>query len=89
MNKLLVGNKCDLEDKRVVEQSTAQAFAEEIGIPYIETSAKNATNVEEAFMTMAGEIKNRMAKEPAMNKPANTIRPGEGKSIAGQKSSCC
>lgn len=89
VNKLLVGNKCDLEDKRVVEQSTAQAFAEEIGIPYIETSAKNATNVEEAFMTMAGEIKNRMAKEPAMNKPANTIRPGEGKSIAGQKSSCC
>jgi Ras-related protein Rab-1A len=78
-----------LEDKRVVEESTARAFAEEIGIPYIETSAKNATNVEEAFMTMAAEIKNRMAKEPAMNKPANTIRPGEGKSIADQKSSCC
>ena len=89
VNKLLVGNKCDLEDKRVVEESTARAFAEEIGIPYIETSAKNATNVEEAFMTMAAEIKNRMAKEPAMNKPANTIRPGEGKSIADQKSSCC
>ena len=62
VNKLLVGNKCDLEDKRVVEEATAKAFAEEIGIPYIETSAKNATNVEEAFMTMAAEIKNRMAK---------------------------
>lgn len=90
VNKLLVGNKCDLEDKRVVDQATAKAFAEEIGIPYIETSAKNATNVEEAFMTMAGEIKNRMAKEPALaNAPGSTIRPGEGKSIADQKSSCC
>lgn len=37
-----------------------QAFADEIGIPFLETSAKNATNVEQAFMTMAGEIKNRL-----------------------------
>ena len=89
VNKLLVGNKSDLTGKRVVEHATAKAFADEIGIPYIETSAKNATNVEQAFMTMAAEIKNRMAREPAANKPANTIRPGEGKSIAASKSSCC
>jgi Ras-related protein Rab-1A len=89
VNKLLVGNKSDLTEKRVVEYNTAKAFADEIGIPYIETSAKNANNVEQAFMTMAAEIKNRMAREPAMNKPANTIRPGEGKSIAANKSSCC
>jgi hypothetical protein len=36
-----------------------QAFADEIGIPFLETSAKDATNVEQAFMTMAAEIKNR------------------------------
>jgi len=89
VNKLLVGNKSDLTAKRVVEHTTAKAFADEIGVPYIETSAKNATNVEQAFMTMAAEIKNRMAREPAVNKPANTIRPGEGRSIAQQKSSCC
>lgn len=39
--------------------SMEQAFADEIGIPFLETSAKNATNVEQAFMTMAAEIKNR------------------------------
>ena len=82
----------DLTSKRVVDAATAQAFADEIGIPYIETSAKNASNVEQAFRTMAAEIKNRMAREPAANMakgPANTIRPGEGKSIATQKGSCC
>jgi Ras-related protein Rab-1A len=73
----------------VVDHATAKAFADEIGIPYIETSAKSASNVEQAFMTMAAEIKNRMAREPALNKSANTIRPGEGKSISTQKSSCC
>lgn len=36
-----------------------QAFADELGIPFLETSAKSATNVEQAFMTMAAEIKNR------------------------------
>ena len=91
VNKLLVGNKCDLEDKRVVDKATAQAFAEEIGVQYIETSAKNATNVEEAFMKMAGEIKNRMAKEGVkVGGASGTIRPGEGRSVAGGSgSSCC
>jgi len=100
---------------------SAQAFADEIGIPFLETSAKNATNVEQAFMTMAAEIKNRcvaapacekrvrqrrlpvpgpdarlggrrarrMASQPVLNKPGNTIRPGEGKSVNTSKSSCC
>nr|KAJ0227904.1 hypothetical protein LSAT_V11C100031030 [Lactuca sativa] len=35
------------------------AFADEIGIPFLETSAKSSTNVEKAFMAMSAEIKNR------------------------------
>jgi len=38
-----------------------QAFADEIGIPFMETSAKDATNVEQAFMAMTASIKNRYA----------------------------
>lgn len=37
-----------------------QEFADSLAIPFLETSAKNATNVEQAFMTMAAEIKKRM-----------------------------
>ncbi|EGD78828.1 Rab1/RabD-family small GTPase [Salpingoeca rosetta] len=60
VNKLLVGNKSDLAAKKQVDYTTAKEFADSIGIPFLETSAKNATNVEQAFMTMAAEIKNRM-----------------------------
>ncbi|XP_016557118.2 uncharacterized protein LOC107856652 [Capsicum annuum] len=67
VNKLLVGNKCDLTAQKVVSTEAAQAFADEIGIPFMETSAKNATNVEQAFMAMAASIKNRMASQPASN----------------------
>jgi hypothetical protein len=36
-----------------------QEFADNIGIPFMETSAKDATNVEGAFMAMAAAIKDR------------------------------
>ncbi|CAL5366750.1 unnamed protein product [Camellia sinensis] len=62
VNKLLVGNKCDLTDNRAVSYDTAKAFADEIGIPFMETSAKDSTNVEQAFMAMAADIKNSDGK---------------------------
>ncbi|GFY83564.1 similar to RAS 5 [Actinidia rufa] len=88
VNKLLVGNKCDLTTNRVVSYETAKAFADEIGIPFMETSAKDATNVEQAFMAMSADIKNRMASQPAMNnvKPRTVQIRGQP---VGQKSGCC
>lgn len=63
--KLLVGNKSDMDDK-IVNTDTAKEYADSLGIPFLETSAKNATNVEEAFLTMAQElIKLREAKSNA------------------------
>ncbi|CAL4903370.1 unnamed protein product [Urochloa decumbens] len=57
--KLLVGNKCDLVDSKVVDTEKAKDFADSLGIPFIETSAKESINVEEAFLTMSSEIKKR------------------------------
>eukprot|EP01083_Nonionella_stella_P030844 84520_1 len=60
--KLLVGNKADMVEDKKVAESTAQQFADRLGIPFLETSAKNSTNVESAFLTMARElIKSREA----------------------------
>lgn len=54
--KLLVGNKADLLDERAVSTEKAQKFADSLHISFLETSAKNATNVETAFLTMAQEL---------------------------------
>lgn len=43
---ILVGNKCDLTDKRQVTQEQAQALAAEWKVPYVETSAKTRENVD-------------------------------------------
>ncbi|GAB4852835.1 hypothetical protein Ancab_017031 [Ancistrocladus abbreviatus] len=54
--KLLVGNKSDLTANGAVSYEAAKAFADEIGIPFLETSAKNGTNIKKAFMTVIAEI---------------------------------
>ncbi|KAI6655965.1 Ras-related protein Rab-1A [Oopsacas minuta] len=53
---ILVGNKCDLESKRAVESSTGKEFADSLNIPFIETSAKENINVEQAFVLLAAMI---------------------------------
>ncbi|GFZ15147.1 similar to RAS 5 [Actinidia rufa] len=88
VNKLLVGNKCDLTDNRVVSYDTAKEFADGIGIPFMETSAKDATNVEQAFMAMAADIKNRMASQPAMHNARPPTVQIRGQPV-DQKSGCC
>ncbi|CAG2167063.1 unnamed protein product [Oppiella nova] len=60
VNKILVGNKCHLTTQKVVEYATANELAENLGIPFLETSAKKATNVEQAFFKLAADIKARM-----------------------------
>jgi Ras-related protein Rab-1A len=62
-SKLLIGNKCDRVADKVVTADSAKEFAEELGIEFLETSAKSAKNVDEAFLAMAGAlIKEREAR---------------------------
>lgn len=54
-----------MADKRVVEYAVAKEFADSMGISFIETSAKQATNVQDAFLTMASQIKKRIGSNVA------------------------
>lgn len=53
VHKLLVGNKCDLESKRMVDYRTAKDVADKFNMGYLETSAKSNTNVDKAFSQLA------------------------------------
>jgi Ras-related protein Rab-1A len=90
VNKLLVGNKCDLVSKKAVEYETAKEFADKLEIPFLETSAKAATNVEKAFLTMAAEIKNTIASQPQPTKTEGQKKTVDvqGAEIAPQ-GGCC
>ncbi len=50
---ILVGNKIDLEDKRVISRDDGEKKAEKLGIPYIETSAKTGESINDAFRMLA------------------------------------
>jgi len=90
VGRLLVGNKSDLTNKKVVEYSVAKEFADQLAISFLETSAKNATNVEQAFLTMAKQIKDRMGSAPTNSTAGGkqNIKVGAGAPVA-QSSGCC
>ena len=54
--KILIGNKSDLEKERKVTYEQGAEFAAQYGMKFIETSAKESKNVQEAFVTMTKEI---------------------------------
>lgn len=60
MSIVLVGNKSDLEHRREVSRESGEEFARQHGLLFLETSAKNNTNVEEAFLSTARQIHNKV-----------------------------
>ncbi|BGP58594.1 hypothetical protein JCM8202_002355 [Rhodotorula sphaerocarpa] len=90
VNKLLVGNKSDLTSKKVVDYAVAKEFADQIGVSLLETSAKNATNVEQAFLTMAKQIKDRTAATAPASGGKAPVNLAGGKAVnQEQQSGCC
>lgn len=87
----MVGNKSDLTNKKVVDTNSAQEFATQNGMPFLETSAKTSQNVEQAFITMAAEIKNRLSNQTLGNDsgPKSTsVTPGTRVGTPQQKGCC-
>ncbi|KAL1920462.1 uncharacterized protein VTP21DRAFT_839 [Calcarisporiella thermophila] len=69
VNKILVGNKCDAQENKVVSTEQGQALANELGVKFLETSAKSNINVEEAFFTLARDVKGRLIDTQNQNQP--------------------
>jgi GTPase SAR1 family protein len=75
INKVLVGNKCDLVKEREVTDQMGQEAAEEYGLEFFETSAMTGSGVEDCFMYLARRVKERMAngKLPAEGKDGTIV----------------
>jgi small GTP-binding protein len=56
MERLLIGNKIDLVNERTVSQKEGNKIAEKYAMPFIETSAKESLNVEEAFIKVINNL---------------------------------
>ncbi|KAJ8557464.1 hypothetical protein K7X08_003089 [Anisodus acutangulus] len=97
---MLVGNKTDLEDQRAVPTEDAKEFAQKEGLFFLETSAMEARNVEDAFFTVLTEIFNIVNKknltagdDQANGNPASLtgkkiLVPGPAQVIP-EKKACC
>ncbi|CAH1251313.1 ras-related protein Rab-8A-like isoform X4 [Branchiostoma lanceolatum] len=69
VEKMILGNKCDMEDRRQVSRDRGEKLAIEYGVKFMETSAKSSINVEEAFFTLGRDIKAKMDKKLDLNSP--------------------
>jgi len=98
---MLIGNKSDLEHRRAVSTKEGEQFAQENGLIFLETSAKTAQNVEEAFIKTAEKIYDNIQSgvydvtneahgiKVGMAASANTYGAGGGASGGGSGKGCC
>ena len=88
VNKILVGNKCDLEAERQVSTEEGEQRAAEFKIPFLEASAKDNINVTEAFMTITRNVIPTLTAQPK----SNTVNLSNGASNGGRAAGgkkCC
>ena len=83
VNKILVGNKCDNSSARKVSADEGRKLADEYGVRFIETSAKQNVNVTEAFRAIAQQVTSRIPSRAAGGvKLQSAAKPGG-------KKGCC
>ncbi|KAN0015611.1 hypothetical protein ACTFIU_008350 [Dictyostelium citrinum] len=83
--KMVIGNKSDLASQKVVDPFLAQELADSLEISFFETSAKQAINIEDAFISLVKLCIERVEedKPPPTNSTTITL-----KKTQSQKSNC-
>ena len=69
--RILVGNKCDLENQREVNKDEGLAFADKYEIQYIETSAKETINIESLFIDTTKYLLSKQIQKSGNNNNSN------------------
>ena len=89
VDKLLVGNKCDLEEERAVPVEQAKEFADSLKVNFIETSAKASSNVDTAFLNMSTTIMKRLAAAPKTERTKGQRLTSMNRFKEKQNKKCC
>ncbi|ELP84581.1 hypothetical protein EIN_171560 [Entamoeba invadens IP1] len=89
--KLLIGNKCDLEDERAVTVEQGQELANSLNVSFMESSAKKALNVDELFNKIATDIMKNLqtSNTPSKTDDKANLSKGNGKAKPEKKKSFC
>ncbi|XP_034721570.1 ras-related protein Rab-8B-like [Etheostoma cragini] len=66
---MILGNKCDMNDKRQVSKERGEKLAIDYGIKFLETSAKSSLNVEEGFYILGRDIMTRLNRKMSDSSP--------------------
>ena len=88
VNKILVGNKCDMLDEKVVSTEEGEKLAKEFNMSFFETSAKNDVNVEQSFQSIAMSVKKRLEADGASG-PTGGNAMKLSQQNANVKKGCC
>ncbi|XP_034032355.1 ras-related protein Rab-8B-like [Thalassophryne amazonica] len=75
VEKMILGNKCDMTDRRQVSKDRGEKLAIDYGVKFLETSAKSSLNVEEAFYTMGRDILHNLCTKTTENTSGGSGRP--------------
>ena len=86
---ILVGNKSDLKHLRVVKQEEGAAYAQKHGLAFIETSALESYNVDQAFEIVLSNICQSQSQGSKLHKSQVSEKLKEGKSLSEKKSKGC
>ena len=72
----LVGNKIDMDDERKVKTEEGQKLAEELGVPFVETSAKSGVNIDNIFSDITERIDKEFGNIQKVRKNISYQAPG-------------
>ena len=87
--KVVIGNKTDLENRRVITYNQGKEFADTYGLKFLETSAKKNLNVNEAFETLGRELMAATGdKKIVKQKPNKKISVGQAQNLNTEKKNC-
>lgn len=85
VEKMILGNKCDMEDKRMVSKERGESIAREHNIRFLETSAKANVNIERSFLDLAEAI---LDKTPGKTAETNVVNPSSGRPSGNRNCQC-